>query len=138
MWLISRCLEQCYRHVPYQLRRKLDDKSEQMIFLGYHSTGGYKLLNPRNNKIIVSRDIVFDEQRERGWSDQGKQSTKLFLDLSGSDANEITTEPTPEVRRSQKRRQLPQRLQNFKMVTDSDVTTEGELIHFALLLQQNP
>lgn len=86
----------------------------------------------------MSRDIVFDEQRERGWSDQGKQSTKLFLDLSGSDANEITTEPTPEVRRSQKQRQLPQRLQNFKMVTDSDVTTEGELIHFALLLQQNP
>lgn len=73
----------CYRHVPDQLRRKLDDKSEQMIFLGYHPIGGYRLLNSRNKQITVSRDIVFDEQREWDWSDQGKQATQLFFDFSG-------------------------------------------------------
>jgi hypothetical protein len=35
-----------FRHVPDQLRRKLDDKSNQMILVGYHSTGGYKLFDP--------------------------------------------------------------------------------------------
>ncbi|XP_058775646.1 uncharacterized protein LOC131649925 [Vicia villosa] len=28
-----------YKHVPGQLRKKLDDKGEEMIFVGYHSTG---------------------------------------------------------------------------------------------------
>lgn len=33
-----------YQHVPGQLRKKFDDKGEVMILVGYHSTGGYKLL----------------------------------------------------------------------------------------------
>ena len=37
-----------HRHVSDQLRRKLDDKSNQMILIGYHLTGGYKLLDPVN------------------------------------------------------------------------------------------
>ncbi|MCI29805.1 retrovirus-related pol polyprotein from transposon TNT 1-94 [Trifolium medium] len=32
-----------YRHVPDQLRKKLNDKGQQMIFVGYHFTGGYRL-----------------------------------------------------------------------------------------------
>lgn len=38
----------CYSHVLDQLRRKLHDKGEPMILLGYHSTGGYRLLNPKS------------------------------------------------------------------------------------------
>lgn len=37
------CGSMTYRHVSYQLRKKLDEKGEQMIFVGYHSTGGYDL-----------------------------------------------------------------------------------------------
>ena len=42
---------------------KLDDNGEQMILLGYHSTGGYKLFDPKSKQIIISRDVVFDESR---------------------------------------------------------------------------
>lgn len=49
-----------YKHVPDQLRKKLDDKGEQMILLGYHSTRGYKLYDAVNKKIIISRDMIFD------------------------------------------------------------------------------
>lgn len=33
-----------HRHVPnqFKFRREIDDKSRQMILIGYHSTGGYK------------------------------------------------------------------------------------------------
>ena len=31
----------CYKHVPDVRRRKLDDKSEPMILVGYHKTGAY-------------------------------------------------------------------------------------------------
>jgi len=51
----------CYTHVPDQKRRKLDDKSEAMIFNGYHPTGSYKLYNPKKKKVIYNRDVQFDE-----------------------------------------------------------------------------
>lgn len=33
----------CFKHIPHQMRRKLDDKSQAMILVRYHSTGAYKL-----------------------------------------------------------------------------------------------
>jgi len=45
----------CYKHAPDQLRRKLDDKGTQHILLGYHSIGGYKLYNPKNGQVTISR-----------------------------------------------------------------------------------
>jgi hypothetical protein len=50
--------------VPDQLRKKLDDKSTVMILVGYHSTGGYKLYDPVNKCIVISRDVVVDELKE--------------------------------------------------------------------------
>ena len=51
----------CYRHIPDQKRRKLDDKSEQMIFVCYNSTGSYKLFNPKTRQVVFSRDVHFIE-----------------------------------------------------------------------------
>lgn len=69
----------CYRHIPDQLRKKLDDKSEKMILLGYQSTGGYRLLNPLTNQIMVSRDVVIDETKEWDWNVKEKRpATFLF------------------------------------------------------------
>jgi len=51
----------CYKHIPDARRSKLDDKSEKMILLGYHSTGAYKLYDPINKKVHVSRDVIVDE-----------------------------------------------------------------------------
>ena len=47
-----------------QLRRKFDHKSSQMILVGYHSTGGYKLFNPENKKIVISKDMIIEEFKE--------------------------------------------------------------------------
>lgn len=41
-------------------RSKLDEKSSKGIFVGY-SYNGYKVLDVDKNKIIVARDVVFDE-----------------------------------------------------------------------------
>jgi len=35
----------CYRHIPDEKRKKLEDKSEALILIGYHPTGEYRLLN---------------------------------------------------------------------------------------------
>jgi len=60
------CGSICYKHVPEQLRKKLDDRGELMIQLGYYQIGGYKLFNPINKQIVMSRDVVFDESD--GWN----------------------------------------------------------------------
>jgi hypothetical protein len=46
-----------YKHVPDQLRKKLDDKLVMMILVGYHPTGGYKLYDPTNKNVVVNRDV---------------------------------------------------------------------------------
>jgi hypothetical protein len=41
---------------------KLSDRSKQMVFIGYESgTKGYRLFDPTTNRLVVSRDVVFEE-----------------------------------------------------------------------------
>ncbi|KAK2989292.1 hypothetical protein RJ640_027329 [Escallonia rubra] len=48
-----------YVHVPDPQRKKLDDKNEKFIFIGYsQESKGYKLYNPVDKKIKVSRDVT--------------------------------------------------------------------------------
>ena len=56
-----------YAHVPHQGRAKLDDRSVKYVFVGYDANSkGYKFYNPSNNKVVVSRDVEFDE--EASWN----------------------------------------------------------------------
>ncbi|KAL5759339.1 hypothetical protein ACOSQ2_018177 [Xanthoceras sorbifolium] len=56
-----------YAHIADEKRKKLDDKGEKCIFLGVSDQSkAYKLYNPITKKIVISRDVVFDE--ERTWS----------------------------------------------------------------------
>ncbi|KAK8571247.1 hypothetical protein V6N13_103376 [Hibiscus sabdariffa] len=51
-----------YAHVPVQIRKKLDDKGEKCIFIGYDERSkAYRLYNPLTKKLIISRDVEFDE-----------------------------------------------------------------------------
>lgn len=56
-------------HIPiFQTRRekKLDDKGMKCIFLGVsEESKAYRLFNPITKKIIISRDVLFDE--ETSW-----------------------------------------------------------------------
>ena len=51
-----------YAHVPDQLRKKLDPKGEACWMVGYgENQKAWRLWNPVERKIIVSRDVTFDE-----------------------------------------------------------------------------
>jgi hypothetical protein len=51
-----------YMHVPKALRRKLDPVSEKGWFVGYETNAvAYRFLRERDERIIVSRDLIIDE-----------------------------------------------------------------------------
>lgn len=74
-------------HVPDQLRRKLIDKSSQMILVGYHSSGGYKLFDPVNKQVVISKVVIVDELKEWDWNKNTKKgSMSIFYDETTSEA----------------------------------------------------
>ena len=55
----------CISHVrkTKPILTKLEDRSTPMVFLGYvEGTKAYWLYDPRGDKVLVSRDVVFDEK----------------------------------------------------------------------------
>ena len=51
-----------YCHIPKDERRKLDNKSKKCVFLGYGSNiKGYRLFDLNKNKVLYSRDVIFEE-----------------------------------------------------------------------------
>ena len=52
-----------YAHIAREERLKLDAKSRQCIFLEYQKgVKGFKLWDPKANKVVFSRDVIFDEK----------------------------------------------------------------------------
>nr|GEZ33915.1 hypothetical protein [Tanacetum cinerariifolium] len=55
-----------YSHIPEQRRAKLDNKTQRAIFVGYSDQSkAYKLYDPETQEIIISRDVVFNE--DKAW-----------------------------------------------------------------------
>ena len=49
-------------HIPKEKISKLDDKTQKGIFMGYSSQSkGYRIYSIEDKKLIISRDIEFDE-----------------------------------------------------------------------------
>ena len=48
--------------------RKIDDRSEAAVHLGIEpGSKAYRLYNPTSKRIIVSRDVIFDEKTRWNW-----------------------------------------------------------------------
>lgn len=58
---------EAYVHIPKIARTKFDSKAEKVIFIGYdgYSTN-YRLYNPNTRKVIVARDVTFNERNITG------------------------------------------------------------------------
>ncbi|CAJ2661986.1 unnamed protein product [Trifolium pratense] len=126
-----------YRHIPDQTRRKLDDKSEMMIMVGYHSTGGYRLYNPISTSIVISRDVIIDELKEWDWSNNRiKDSVSIVFDNDQVVTEEAASDN--ELRRSTRARVPSVRLNDCIITRDNEITTEGDLVHLAFNAETEP
>lgn len=82
----------CYAKTNAVGRRKLDDRSKVLVHLGTEpGSKAYRLLDPTKKKIVVSRDVVFDERRGWNWTndesvednDDGGSFTVEFKKIDG-------------------------------------------------------
>ncbi|KAK2396531.1 hypothetical protein QL285_058180 [Trifolium repens] len=82
-------------HISSEDRSKLDPKSKKCVFVGYSKgVKGFKLWDPVSKKMILSRDVVFDEQSML------KQSLEIEVSESaggspGREVIQVDIEPTP-------------------------------------------
>ncbi|XP_066368007.1 uncharacterized protein [Miscanthus floridulus] len=74
------CLASKQRRCPFSTvvsghQQKLDDRSTPMVFIGYEpGSKDYRFYNPNTERVIISRDAVFDEGRAWDWSSVSESS----------------------------------------------------------------
>ncbi|XP_026441683.1 uncharacterized protein LOC113340837 [Papaver somniferum] len=138
-----------YAHIPTEIRKKLDNKSEKCIFLGYSvATKGYKLYNPETRKMIISRDVIFDESSQWDWNStednivSEEQGIVTLQDI----VPEVTTPTTvmetetqqqeeEESTRLVRNRVAPIRLEDYVVTRDDE---DEDLINFPLFGDSDP
>lgn len=111
-----------FAHVPDEKRKKLDDKAEKCIFLGVseHSKA-YRLYNPITKRIIISRDVVFDESKTWKWT---VNSTEEHISISDDEIEEEKqSQPSSSIIPSSPSAPSP----NSQVEVEDDVSNEPRL-----------
>ena len=76
----------CWYTVPKEHRRKLDARAKEAILIGYaRGSKGYKLWNAKERKVVVSRDVRFDElddSEKKSHTDSASANEGVEVDSS--------------------------------------------------------
>ena len=85
----------CFSYVPQVKRDKLDKKAEPGVFIGYSSSSkAYRIFQPHNGKILVSRDVKFMEDRQWDWKESIKKQLQEVPQYSDDDIDEVPVRGT--------------------------------------------
>jgi hypothetical protein len=73
---------------------KLADKSSVMIFIGYElESKAYRMYYPRIEKLVISTDVVFEEDKQWGWRSESVAdtlgATERFIVHYGDHSQEV-------------------------------------------------
>ena len=69
-----------YAHVLDELRKKLDNKGEKCIYVGYcYESRAYKLYNPSTKKVIINIDVQFIEEEACAGSLEKRVNVKACI-----------------------------------------------------------
>lgn len=81
----------CYARTESVGRRKLDDRSRSLVHLGTEpGSKSYRLLDTTRKRIVVSRDVVFDERLQWNWEENNDGEAGDF----SVPITEFSNEPT--------------------------------------------
>ncbi|KAI5323714.1 hypothetical protein L3X38_032786 [Prunus dulcis] len=72
----------CHVLIPSALRHKLEENSHKCIFVGYGPCEkGYRLYDPITRKIILSRDVYFDEIASWKWENTSNVELRMPMQI---------------------------------------------------------
>ncbi|KAK3035136.1 hypothetical protein RJ639_032638 [Escallonia herrerae] len=90
-----------YAHIDKEERKKLDSKSQKCVFIGYGGDEyGYRLWDYEHNKIIRSRDVIFDESRlyKHRLQEHGiEKENKEYMELDEPEDGQVPRIENPAV-----------------------------------------
>ncbi|KAI5339806.1 hypothetical protein L3X38_019078 [Prunus dulcis] len=70
----------CCVHFPSALRHKLEENNHKCIFVGYGlCEKGYRVFDPSSRKIILSRDVIFDENAS--WKGENTDKSEMRVPM---------------------------------------------------------
>lgn len=110
-----------YRKIPKEkLQGKFEPRGECTIMIGY-THNGYRLWNPLERKVIISRDVVFDESKN--LENLNVQATRLEIlemgnkeiEKEGIDESEEEIAELLDIQRSDRIKKLPLRFEDYDM-----------------------
>ena len=92
-----------YALVPAAKRKKFDNRTEKMRFLGYHKGHrGYKLMEKGSNRVFYRTDVTFDESNFRLTEDKPAErrdeapTVEVEVRISGSRTSQPVKVPVEE------------------------------------------
>lgn len=117
-----------------------------VILIGHHSTSDYKLFDVENKRVVTIQDVVFDEikQLQQTVTDYVKVVTSY--NFENSDSAKLGSAKMPIVeaqieenmRRSTRKKDLPERLQDCELFQDNKVNDDSDFVHFAPMAEFEP
>lgn len=68
-----------YTKIPAQNLQKFDNRAKKCIFVGYcFNSKAYRLFYPLTGKIVISRDVRFDEQNYWEWNTESTETHRFI------------------------------------------------------------
>jgi len=123
-----------YRHIPDEKSKKLDDKSEALILVGYHPTDAYKLHSPLKQQVVISEDVMVDETAAWKWENESKiPNSYILMDSPRAKDVNPASSMQPLIRRSKRTRFPSIRLADYELYSNSSISDNGEMVHFAFM-----
>lgn len=84
-------------YVPDAKRTKLEEKSKRCVLLGVSSESkGYRMYDPIDKKLIVSRDVIFEEENRWEWKNNYGREHLMNVEYDGN-AYEVHSERNEEM-----------------------------------------
>lgn len=126
----------CYKYTSDERKKKLDDISEMLILVEYHSAGAYRMYDPRKNQIIMSKDFIVDEENSFDWktTEAEPDFVQGILEDNRAEKKQVVGGNEGNNRRSQRARFPSTRLSRHEVFPDRDVLDSGDFAHLAFLV----
>lgn len=138
--------------------KKLEERSKKFIFVGY-APNGYRLFDKENKKIVISRDVIFEkhstseikinepesstfENKNLEWTkvietdSEDESDEEQIMDENQTESENEEPEPIEELRRGKRKIKLPEKFNDYAMLTYNEAITGKDKIKWRQAIEE--